>query len=648
MTNFKIFPATITREGQKVPLIKGWYEQASNDPAQIKMWQELFRERITFWGLPCGSVNGIVALDVDVKKANGFESLRRLGYQVPSTLRQDTPSGGSHFLFRARPDVQYRNTVNEGLGLDTRGERGWIAFYGFKNSEPLAEAPDWLFNLAPQPKPVEVTQSPIKLAPEIAEGIIKAALDNIRSAVQGERNNTLNTEAFKIGQVVGSGSITRDFAVAEIYKAAEQCGLKGYEVEATVRSALDGGLKRPMTSPFGNSEPVPSFTLPPPPEAPQRWTPSFLTRHDLLNTSKLKKPQLFRDWSTEDITITTADGGTGKTTLKLFEAICLALGERFLGFECMQRGRTLFITGEDTDQKLAAMAGAIMNQMGLFNSSPENEAKIETILSSIVIKKDADLCLISKDKQGFLRPNSQAMEKLLQAVDDIRPKMIVFDPISSFWGSEAALNDMNKAVTRFMSDLVDTSKACVEMINHMGKSSSANKDMSQFAGRGGSGLPSNSRVSRVLRSLSPEEFTDFTGGELVGDQTAMLCNVNKFSDGSPLFNKPFIIIRNGFLFSRLGLSIQKAKEIEKQMGDIERVFSYIKQERSKNKYPTMRVVIAHFMNTGDPMSEARIKRALGTIQYEGHMGEKIIEVDNPDLRIRDKALVIVDMEGREV
>jgi len=69
--NLKIFPAFINREGQKIPLIKGWYENASNDPVQIKKWQDEHRERIQLWGVPCGEVNGIVALDIDVKKING-------------------------------------------------------------------------------------------------------------------------------------------------------------------------------------------------------------------------------------------------------------------------------------------------------------------------------------------------------------------------------------------------------------------------------------------------------------------------------------------------------------------------------------------------------------------------------------------------
>lgn len=647
--NFKIFPAHLNNEGQKVPLINGWNEKASNDPAVIRQWQEFFRERITFWGVPCGAVNGIFVLDIDIKKNNGWESLKQLGHILPDTLVQSTPSGGSHIIFKTKPGIHYPNSVNAKTGLDTRGDRGWIAWYGNTNNKELLDAPDWLLTLnARESAPVSAISSNVRIAPEIAQGIFNESIEKIRQAPQGESNNTLNVEAFKVGQLIASGSLSREFAEAELLKAAKERGKPDYESRATIKSGLDGGSKNPITCPFPNTEPVAGFTIPEIPVNNERWTPKYFSRADLLNTSKLRKPQLFRDWSTEDIHITTADGGTGKTTLKLYEAICLALGDRFIGFENVQRGKTLFITGEDTAGKLAAMVGTILNQMGLFENTPENDAKVETVLQSIVIKKDADLCLIAKDKQNFLHPNSDALKKVLEAVEDIRPKMIVFDPIASFWGSESSLNDMNKAVTKFMAELVERSGACVEMINHMGKSSSANKDMTQFAGRGGSGLPSNSRVSRVLRGLSPEEYTDMTGASLVGDQTAMLCNVNKFSDGSVLFNKPFVIIRNGFIFSRVSVSQMAAKKLEKEQNDEERIFTFVKQQRLANKYPSQNVIIAYFMSNGDPMSESRIKRAIQNVGYHGHMGEKILAVNNLDVTRKEKVFIITDLEGKEV
>jgi len=640
---FTIFPATLMPDGdriQKVPIESGWQQKATKDPETIALWQDIYKDKIKFWGVPSGPANGILVLDIDVKRGiNGFTTIQKEGLVLPQTKSQPTPSGGYHFIYKyPNGGLTYGNRVAFLPGLDIRGEGGWMAFYG-TNDVPIAEAPEWLVKHSlNRAAPIDHTKI-VTVSPEIAQQIIEQSLENIESAPEGESNNVLNTESFKMGQLVASGSVTREYAQDALFKAAKQRGKPDYESRATIKSGLDGGSKKPLTSPFSNTQPQPAFPIPPPPSS-DRWTPVNFTNEDLTNTSNLRKPQLFKDWSTEDIHITTADGGTGKTTLKLFEAICLALGHRFLGFDCVTPGKTLFITGEDTEKKLGAMIGAICRAMGLFQNQPGNNEKLKLIRESILVKKDADLCLISRDRQNFLHPSGDAMRKLLEGIEDIKPKMIVFDPISSFWGSEAALNDMNKAVTKFMSTLVERSNACVEMINHMGKSSSANKDMSQFAGRGGSGLPSNARVSRVLRPIDEEEYLELTGIELNSDQTAMMCNVNKFSDGSPLYNKPFLIIRQGYLFSRKTLSEVKIREKQKEMSDAARVFAYVKEQRELDRYPTLPVVKAHFMCHIDSLSEARSDRAVKMLIYHGHMGEVVKHIENPDVEIRDRALII--------
>ncbi len=440
---FKIFPAR-----GKIPIKKGWQTEASADPEVHKMWSDLYRGQFDSWCIPTGPINDLLVLDVDMK-GNGYETLK--GKELPATMWQRTPSGGAHYLFKYPQDGRrYGNRTKFEPGLDLRGDGGYIIFYGGAECA-RAEPPTWVREAAQARELPQTTdqQDAYKVAPEIASQTIQKSLDAIREAPPGERNNVLNREAFKVGQLVKSGSITREYAEAALYRAASDAGLQGYEVMATVESGLAGGSKKPLTSPFGDPKtlyPMPGMDQP-------RWTPIYFTHEDLLNTSKLRRPQLFENWSTEDIHITTADGGTGKTTMKLFEAVCLALGERFLGFQCIQPGKTLFITGEDTDKKLGAIIGQILRQMGLLEDPAYND-KVRTVLDSIAVKKDANLCLIVKDpKTGFLRQNPHALENVMQAVSDIKPKMIVFDPISSFWGSESALNDMAKAVIKFMSEL---------------------------------------------------------------------------------------------------------------------------------------------------------------------------------------------------
>ena len=134
----------------------------------------------------------------------------------------------------------------------------------------------------------------------------------------------------------------------------------------------------------------------------------------------------------------------------------------------------------------------------------------------------------------------------------------------------------------------------------------------------------------------------------LGDRGAIICNVNKFSDGSPLYNKPFIILRDGYLFSRITLVEQKVKEQQEKMGDNERVFGYIVDERSQQRYPNKAIVCAHFSQGSEKISKERVNRALECLQYTGHMGDKIKPIENPDIEAGGKVYIIVDEKGKEL
>lgn len=637
---YKLFPLTLTHDGRKVPVKDfEWQVNCTDDQNTINSWSSIYPQ-LKFYGVPTGSINGLLVLDVDVKDG-GLETIKK--YHVPLTKSQTTLSGGKHYIFKYPLNgLNYGNRVKFDEGLDIRGEGGYIAYYGF-DDVPIADAPEWLLDEALNIKK-EIEGNLVKVETNIVNSILQEACDNIRNAPEGQSNDILNVESYRIGQLLPSGSIDEEYAFNELFQAAKERGKPDYEAKATIKSGFKGGSKAPWTCPFDDVAPTLQMEVAEQ-KVEERWTPKFYTKYDLKNLSKLRKPQLFKDWSTEDIHITTADGGTGKTTLKLVEAIHLALGMDFLGFENKQQGRTLFITGEDTWEKIGAMIGAILTQMGII----DDDEKVRKVMDSIVCKKDAELCLITKTRDGFIKPNYSALESVEQAIEDIRPKMIIFDPIASFWGSESALNDMSKAVAKFLSFLVEKSDACVEAINHMGKASSKDKDMSQFAGRGGTGLPSHARVSRVLRPVFDEEYYELTGFELQDGESAMMCNINKFSDGSKLYNKPFVIKRTGYLFERVVLTEKKEKEEVQKMSDVERVFSFVKNERNNDKYPSKNVVIGHFGNSGDKLSRERVNTALNLLLYNGNgLGEKLQVIDNPDIEAGGKVLTVTDLEGKVV
>ena len=90
-------------------------------------------------GIPCGSINNIFVLDIDIKD-NGFEEFSkfRASYGEPDTLTVKTPSGGRHYYFNLKSnsndeninyiikEVCYTRSKIGGVGIDIRSNGGYI------------------------------------------------------------------------------------------------------------------------------------------------------------------------------------------------------------------------------------------------------------------------------------------------------------------------------------------------------------------------------------------------------------------------------------------------------------------------------------------------------------------------------------------
>jgi hypothetical protein len=117
------------------------------------------------FGIATGSRSGLWVLDVDPKH-KGLESLEALEHKyepLPKTILVRTGSNGLHFYFKF-PGEEYRNTAGTlGLGLDTRGDGGYVvgpaslhksgkryAWLNGPGDTELATAPEWLLNLVRQ------------------------------------------------------------------------------------------------------------------------------------------------------------------------------------------------------------------------------------------------------------------------------------------------------------------------------------------------------------------------------------------------------------------------------------------------------------------------------------------------------------------
>jgi hypothetical protein len=269
-----MFPATIV-DGVKKPLITGWQDRATTDLHQIEAWWRKWPRALI--GHPTGIVCSV--LDVDVKNGkDGLASLAELGYSdllsnpIGPVVR--TPSGGFHIYFRAHNDL--RNSVSKiGPGLDWRSKGGFVILpspaSGYEWNSPyeslrefvqsIASRPAIFMNLLPKNIDYVRRNRPVGEArttdvlDRYGEAALKNAYRAIVEAPDGTQRNTLNSEAYSIGAVVGAGLIPRDVSLRVLVAAGMK--MKSHDpgrpwrekqVERTVMDGFRDGVANPRAS----------------------------------------------------------------------------------------------------------------------------------------------------------------------------------------------------------------------------------------------------------------------------------------------------------------------------------------------------------------------------------------------------------------
>jgi Bifunctional DNA primase/polymerase, N-terminal len=242
----------------KRPLTPNGFKDATTDEAQIRAWW--LKRPNAMIGAPTGSASGMWVVDTDkdpVKNIDGEATLNHLTAQhsaLPKTVTTITPRGGKHRIFSWDSAVEIRNSAGKiGPGIDVRGEGGYVCLPPSRNANggvycwdpdgagKTVIAPEWL----------------VRLARRKIRAWARAALDSeckaVASAQPGTRNNTLNTAAFNLYQIVAGGELDEEEVHDRLFEAAETCGLVADDgaatAEATIASAAQAGKQQPRTRP---------------------------------------------------------------------------------------------------------------------------------------------------------------------------------------------------------------------------------------------------------------------------------------------------------------------------------------------------------------------------------------------------------------
>ncbi len=152
-----VFPCTGKR-----PLVTNGLLDATTDPATITRWWERIWPAANI-AVITGAGSGLLVVDVDGEEgSDSLHLLERDHEPLPRTATVATPRGGSHLYFR-HPGGEIHNSAGRlGVGLDVRGDGGYVVVppsVGANNRKyepderaPLAQPPSWLMELLRGPQ----------------------------------------------------------------------------------------------------------------------------------------------------------------------------------------------------------------------------------------------------------------------------------------------------------------------------------------------------------------------------------------------------------------------------------------------------------------------------------------------------------------
>ncbi len=299
--------------------------------------------------------------------------------------------------------------------------------------------------------------------------------------------------------------------------------------------------------------------------------PSELEFHQ----AQLSPPCVVENYLWEDVGVLFAPGGTGKTTLIIYEAICIALGRRLWGLTIISPGKTLIISAEDPRGILIARIRSICLALNL------SESEIRLVRESVlVLDVSTKFVKLIEDTANKGITVSADAASICAAYSSQNIRLVIVDPAISFGVSESKVNDNEQGLVMAGRSLVKGLGACVRYIHHTGKAGAdREKQQTQYSGRGGSALPDGCRMVAGISEADSSSLP--TGAISKADSPILLLTRHKstYCKKQP----ELFIIRDGYDFSYITKEVSNPEErLNAQKRQIQ---NWIYQaERSRNLF----------------------------------------------------------------
>ena len=243
---------------------------------------------------------------------------------------------------------------------------------------------------------------------------------------------------------------------------------------------------------------------------------------DELYRARLSPRVILSDLLYADVRTRISGGGTGKTTVALFEAAILALGRELWGRMPDRPCRTVIVTREDGREILVARLREICYSLML------SEDELAQVTENVtILDLTGEAFRLSCVIDDVVYPHTASIDALVAALQLWAPDWVIFDPLVSFGVGESRTNDAEQGLIEAFRIIRNKLDCCVEGIHHSGKVNAQEKRLDQYAGRGGSALSDGCRMVSVMQPLDPKEWREATGVALEPGESGLVMALPK-------------------------------------------------------------------------------------------------------------------------
>ena len=214
--------------------------------------------------------DGLIGIDLDIKDDPEKQKRADAILAACGSWAEVSPSGkGLHIIVSGETETFKHN----GIGIEVFCGRQFFTMTGNR----IAGTPDTINLIAPDvlaklqrtvqaakdadrdakeaAKPAAPAAAPGPVVPASSEAsrycmtALESAVQRLRSAQPGGRNDLLNGEAYGLAQLVHTGGISEATIRGALADAAASCGLPAGEAKATINSGIRAGLASPRPIP---------------------------------------------------------------------------------------------------------------------------------------------------------------------------------------------------------------------------------------------------------------------------------------------------------------------------------------------------------------------------------------------------------------